>query len=323
MVPGLRDLLPGLLRAAGRLASALAVVLMVLVLVCVLPIQWLTRDGRDDRRRAARSGPARLLLVLLMAITLLPFVSLFATALHPSGTYPPGLDWPSDPQWGNFADAFRRRAHGRAAEVERRSSCSASCPASLLIAHDGRLRHRSPADARAAGCVFLVFLLGLTLPFEGIITPLYYQVRDMGLLNTRWAIILPLIGLFMPFSVFWMRAHFVNMPDELSEAARIDGANTWQLFWRIHVPLAMPGDLVAGDPAVPLDVEPVPAGDRAGRRPDEADDGRRAGRLPGPVGHRHPAALRRLAADPDADARRLRDLPAPFVPALLQGSLKG
>ena len=78
--------------------------------------------------------------------------------------------------------------------------------------------------------VFLLFLLGLTLPFEGVIVPLYYEIRGMGLLNTRWAIILPLIGLFMPFGVFWMRAHFLNMPGELSEAARVDGATTWQLF---------------------------------------------------------------------------------------------
>ena len=42
----------------------------------------------------------------------------------------------------------------------------------------------------------------------------------MGILNTRLAIVLPLIGLFMPFAVFWMRAHFVNMPSEVSEAAR-------------------------------------------------------------------------------------------------------
>ena len=44
----------------------------------------------------------------------------------------------------------------------------------------------------------------------------------------------------MPFGVFWMRAHFVNMPSELSEAARVDGATTWDLFRRIHVPLARP-----------------------------------------------------------------------------------
>ena len=48
----------------------------------------------------------RLTLLLLMAVTVLPFVSLVTTALHPSGTVPSGLDWPADPQWGNFAQAF-------------------------------------------------------------------------------------------------------------------------------------------------------------------------------------------------------------------------
>jgi len=181
---------------------------------------------------------ARTLLVLLMAITILPFVSLFTTALHASGTYPLGLDWPSHPHWGNFSDAFR------AAHMDELLKSSVLIvlgvvPASLLIATMAgfAIGHLRMAGGRV---LFLVFVLGLTLPFEGVITPLYYQVRDLGLLNTRWAIILPLIGLFMPFSVFWMRAHFVNMPDELSEAARVDGASTWQLFWRIHVPLATP-----------------------------------------------------------------------------------
>ena len=89
-----------------------------------------------------------------------------------------------------------------------------------------------------ARLLLLLFIFGLTLPFEGIITPLYYIVREMGILNTRLAIVLPLIGLFMPFAVFWMHAHFVNMPNEITEAARVDGASTWDLFWRIHVPLA-------------------------------------------------------------------------------------
>ena len=70
----------------------------------------------------------------------------------------------------------------------------------------------------------------------------------------------------MPFAVFWMRAHFVNMPRELSEAARVDGAGTWDLFWRIHVPLARPADRLARDPHVGLDVEPVPDRPRARRR---------------------------------------------------------
>jgi raffinose/stachyose/melibiose transport system permease protein len=86
----------------------------------------------------------------------------------------------------------------------------------------------------------------LTLPFEAVITPIYYIVRSLGVLNTRIAIILPLIGLYMPFAVSWMRAHFVNMPRELSEAARVDGAGIWDLFWRIHVPLAKPAIVSLG-----------------------------------------------------------------------------
>lgn len=52
--------------------------------------------------------------------------------------------------------------------------------------------------------------------------------------------ILALIGLFMPFGVFWMRSHFVSIPSEISEAAEIDGAGPWQAFWRIHLPLSHP-----------------------------------------------------------------------------------
>lgn len=187
-------------------------------------------------RREAILG--RALLLLLMAITVLPFVSLFVTALHESGTYPTGIEWPEDPQWGNFRAAF---------DAAKLGSLLASTtlivlgvvPAALLF---GTMAGFALGQLRMRGhrLVFLVFLLGLTLPLEGIIIPLYHQIRDLGLLNTRWAIVLPLVGLFMPFSVVWMRAHFVTTPPELSEAARVDGANLWQLFWRIHVPMARP-----------------------------------------------------------------------------------
>jgi raffinose/stachyose/melibiose transport system permease protein len=180
----------------------------------------------------------RVLLVLLMLVTVMPFVSLFVTALHPSGTYPAGLSWPETPHWENFVDAFKAADMGHLLVSSVLIELGV-VPLSLLVATLAgfSLGHLRPPGGK---WVFLGFLLGLTLPFEGIIIPLYYQMRDFGLLNTRWAIILPLIGLYMPFAVFWMRAHFINMPDEVSEAARIDGANTFQLFWRIHVPLSMP-----------------------------------------------------------------------------------
>jgi len=187
-------------------------------------------------RREALTG--RVLLILLMAFTVLPFVSLFVTAVHPSGSYPPGLDWPSHPQWSNFVTAFRA-AHMGELLLSSTLIVLGVVPASLLLA---TLAGFAIGHLRIPGrrLILLVFLLGLTLPVEGIVTPLYYQARELGILNTRWAIILPLIGLFMPFSVYWMRAHFVTMPRDLTEGAALDGANTWQLFWRIHVPLAAP-----------------------------------------------------------------------------------
>jgi raffinose/stachyose/melibiose transport system permease protein len=187
-------------------------------------------------RREALVG--RVLLIVLMAVTVLPFLSLFVTALHPAGTYPAGLSWPQHPQWGNFADAFRAAKMGELL-VSSGLIVLGVVPVSLLF---GTAAGFAFGHLRVPGhrVGFLALVLGLTLPFEGIITPLYFQVREMGLLNSRWAIVLPLIGLFMPFSVIWMRAHFTAMPDELSEAARMDGANLWQLFWRVHVPLARP-----------------------------------------------------------------------------------
>jgi raffinose/stachyose/melibiose transport system permease protein len=180
----------------------------------------------------------RAFLLAMMAFTVLPFLSILTTALQPSGSLPTGLEWPSDPQWGNFADAF---------DVANMTTLLKSSslivvmvvPVALLIATMagfaiGLLR------IPGARWLLLLFVFGLTLPFEGIVTPLYFLARDLGILNTRFAIALPLIGLFMPFGVFWMRAHFATIPSEISEAAQVDGAGTWNLFRRIHIPLARP-----------------------------------------------------------------------------------
>jgi len=187
-------------------------------------------------RRELYAG--RAFLAVLVAITILPFLSIFTTALYPSGTVPVGLSWPADPQWGNFLEAFQV-ANMRALLASSVFIVLAVVPLSLVIS---TMAGFAIGLLRIPGARFLLllFIFGLTLPFEGIITPLYFLARQMGILNTRLAIVLPLIGLFMPFAVFWMRAHFVNMPRDLSEGAQLDGAGVWQLFWRIHVPLAMP-----------------------------------------------------------------------------------
>ena len=178
----------------------------------------------------------RTFLVGLMIITILPFISIFVTALHPSGTVPSGLDWPTDPQWGNFVEAFKV-ANMTTLMASSTFIVIAVVPIALVISTMAAFAIGLLRIPGSRSLLFL-FVFGLTLPFGGIIVPLYYLERAMGIYNTRFAIVLPLIGLYMPFAVFWMRAHFVNMPTELSEAARVDGATIGDLFWRIHLPLA-------------------------------------------------------------------------------------
>jgi len=178
------------------------------------------------------------IVLVAIAYTLIPLLSMFSAALQPQGTIPRGFDWPDDPQWGNFADAFTTA--NMAALLKSSFIIEAAVvPVSVLIATMAGFA-LGQLNIRGGRVVFLIMLLGLTMPFEVVITPLYYEMRDLGLVNTRWAIILPLIALFMSFGVFWMRSHFLNLPSEFSDSAKVDGASTWQAFRHVHLPLARP-----------------------------------------------------------------------------------
>ena len=88
--------------------------------------------------------------------------------------------------------------------------------------------------------LFAILLLGLVLPYESIVISLYYTMRGYGLVNTYWSLILPQIGLSIPFSIFWMRATFKAIPISLSEAAMIEGASRWTILIKILLPQTIP-----------------------------------------------------------------------------------
>jgi raffinose/stachyose/melibiose transport system permease protein len=96
---------------------------------------------------------------------------------------------------------------------------------------------------RFAQPLFYLFLLGLMVPMEAMIVPLYYDLRDLELTDTYWALILPQAGTSIAFGTFWMRAFFRSVPPSLVEAARIDGASSWFTLWRVLLPLAKPAVL--------------------------------------------------------------------------------
>ena len=86
--------------------------------------------------------------------------------------------------------------------------------------------------------IFLCYLATLMVPYQVIMIPQFVTIRLMHLMNTHWAIIL--IQAFSPFGVFMMRQFFLNIPMELSEAARIDGLGDFGIYYRIILPLSKP-----------------------------------------------------------------------------------
>ena len=95
------------------------------------------------------------------------------------------------------------------------------------------------------GIVFFVFMLGLMFPFFSVVIPLFYELRDLGLLGTKAGVILVLIagagGFGVPIGVFLMRSFYMDLPEELADAARVDGATEFQVFRSIMLPLSGPG----------------------------------------------------------------------------------
>ncbi|MEH1129044.1 carbohydrate ABC transporter permease [Micromonospora sp. CPCC 206061] len=93
--------------------------------------------------------------------------------------------------------------------------------------------------------LFLIVVLTMTVPAQLAVIPQYLIMSKLGWVDTLQAVIVP--GLVTAFGIFWMRQHISStIDDELMHAARVDGATTWQIFWRIAFPLVRPAALVLG-----------------------------------------------------------------------------
>ena len=89
--------------------------------------------------------------------------------------------------------------------------------------------------------LFLVVLVGLLIPSEVTIVPLFQMFLKVGLVNTHWPLILvPILGAPSVIATFIMRQFFISLPAELEDAARVDGLGQFGIFWRIALPLARP-----------------------------------------------------------------------------------
>lgn len=108
----------------------------------------------------------------------------------------------------------------------------AACPAGYAFAQIRFPGHK---------WIFYLFLIGMAMPVQAIIIPLFYQLKSLGLVNTLTGVVLVSSGLALPFSVFLMRNTMKDVPKQLRESAYIDGAGEWRTFFSIVLPLARPG----------------------------------------------------------------------------------
>ncbi|MEV8168173.1 carbohydrate ABC transporter permease [Microbacterium paraoxydans] len=197
--------------------------------------------------RSRRAGTPRnrglwivhVVLIVGAALMVFPFVWQLLTSfktLSDSVQVPPSF-LPREWVFTNFAEVFDSMPFGQmflnsvlltvGRTVGQVALCTMAGYAFARIAFPGR------------NALFVVFLSVLMVPSQLYLLPQYEIIQTLGWLNTLQALIVP--GIFSAFGTFLMRQFFLSMPAELEEAARIDGANPWQTFWRIMVPLAKPG----------------------------------------------------------------------------------
>lgn len=179
------------------------------------------------------------LLILFALFSLLPLTLMWTAALRKSGeVFQNPFSLPKALEFANFAKAW---TIGRFGDYFL-NSIILSVPTVLGVVALSCLAGYGIARFKFRGrnIIFYTLLLGLMVPFQSIMIPLFYQLRDLGLLGTYWAFILPAIALGLPFGVFLMQSFFQDLPQELANAAKVDGCNEFQTFWRIMLPLAGP-----------------------------------------------------------------------------------
>ena len=189
----------------------------------------------------AEKRTIHLLLTGASVIALYPLLSIVMLALNKPGTRISGFTIPKEFSVESFTLAWERGGFAQAlwsSAVVAVTVVAVSVALSILAGYAFAMM-RFPLR----GTLFIVLLAGLMLPYEALIIPLYFGFRDLGLIDSRWAVILPQIGFSVSFGTFWMRTAFAAQEDTLVEAAQLDGANSWHILQRVLLPVVNPAVL--------------------------------------------------------------------------------
>jgi multiple sugar transport system permease protein len=191
-------------------------------------------------RQRRRGHDLRVLIVLIpvAVIALFPLYWLITTALTPSEAaiqVPPSL-FPTEPTIANFVRLFEQ------APVIAWALNSLIIAVAIMIGHVVFDSMAGYAFAKkrfpGKGLLFVMIVSSLMIPVHVTLVPRFILVSNIGLVNNPLGVILPSIA--DVFGIFLMRQFISSLPSELEDAARVDGASEWQVFWRVVMPLSRP-----------------------------------------------------------------------------------
>ncbi len=203
---------------------------------------------RHNRNRNANGGMQPftngLMYVLLIGIMVLmvgPFLWMLVTSVTPVSElykYPPGL--PSELMLENYAEVFDRFPFGlftaNSIKIAILATLGTLISASLAAYAFARM------EFRAKKPLYWIVLATMMVPFQVTMVPIFFVIKELGWLDSHAALIVPsFFGFGMgAFGVFLLRQFFSSIPRELEEAALMDGAGKFRIYWQIMLPLAKP-----------------------------------------------------------------------------------
>jgi raffinose/stachyose/melibiose transport system permease protein len=177
----------------------------------------------------ARSRTAKVVLQVVITLLVIPFV--FPLVVMVQGSL-------AGAGWGNYAAVFRVPGFGQFflnSAIIAVAVIVIVYVVTMLAAYGFAKLH-----IRGREIYFWMLLACLTLPEVVLLAPLFSTATTLGLYDTYWAVVLPLAALQVPFAVLLSRNFIDGIPNELFEAARVDGANSMRGFWYLVIPLTRP-----------------------------------------------------------------------------------
>lgn len=207
------------------------------------PTSTAPRRSRNNRSALFYIGEA-LIWILLIAAAIIEFAPIswiISTSLrNPADSFnlPPDF-WPTAFHWQNYLTVIQSpqiqflRFFWNSLKIAGLITLAQLITCSMAAFSFARLRYPG------RDILFFAFLSSLMVPATVIIIPTFILVRNLGMMDSHWALILP--ATTSAFGVFLLRQQFMTLPNELMDAAKMDGASFFRIFWQVLLPLVGPG----------------------------------------------------------------------------------